>query len=195
MSPGANRPTAVVVTGIGVVAPCGIGVEAFWEGLHHRPADGDRRPIPDWDPSPWFKSPKEVRRADAFTQYALAAAAMALEQAGDLGADPARIGVMIGTGIGGIGTNEEQIVINHVKGSRRVSPFLFPMMMPNAAAAAVSMRYGFEGPCEATVTACAAGTHSIGNAARLITSGRCDVVLAGGSEAARHLPQWPVLAT
>jgi 3-oxoacyl-[acyl-carrier-protein] synthase II len=107
---------------------------------------------------------------------------MALAQAGPLGADPSRIGVLIGTGIGGITTNEEQIVIRHTKGDRRVSPFLVPMMMPNAAAATVSMRHGFQGPCEATVTACAAGTHSIGNAARLITSGRCDAVLTGGSE-------------
>lgn len=184
MSVTASRPPAVAVTGIGVVAPCGLGVDAFWDGLMQRPADGDRRPIPDWDPSPWYASPKESRRADRFTQYAVVAAAMALESTGDLHADPARIGVMIGTGIGGIGTNEEQIVIRHVKGDRRVSPFLVPMMMPNAAAAAVSMRNGFEGPCETTVTACAAGTHSIGNAARLITSGRCDVMLAGGSEAA-----------
>ncbi|MEM8925348.1 MAG: beta-ketoacyl-ACP synthase II [Actinomycetota bacterium] len=179
--------SVVAVTGLGVVAPCGIGTDAFWSGLHVAPADGDRRSIPDWDPAPYFDNAKEARRADPFTQYALAAAAEALDQAGDFGVDPARIGVMIGTGIGGIGTNEEQIVIRHVKGDRRVSPFLVPMMMPNAAAAAVSMRHGFQGPCETTVTACAAGTHSIGNAARLITSGICDVVLAGGSEA----PQCP----
>jgi 3-oxoacyl-[acyl-carrier-protein] synthase II len=173
---------SVAITGIGVVAPCGLGTEAFWEGLLTKPADTRQRSVPDWDPLPWFANPKEARRADPFTQYALAAAAMALEQAGRFEADPSRIGVLIGTGIGGITTNEAQIVICHTKGERRVSPFLVPMMMPNAAAAAVSMRYGFQGPCEATVTACAAGTHSIGNAARLITSGRCDVVLTGGSE-------------
>jgi 3-oxoacyl-[acyl-carrier-protein] synthase II len=139
--------------------------------------------VPDWDPTPWYSNPKEARRADAFTQYAMAAADMALESAGELGADPDRVGVLIGTGVGGIGTNEEQIVIRHEKGDRRVSPFLVPMMMPNAAAAAVSMRFGFGGPCEATVTACAAGTHSIGNALNLVRSGRCDAVLAGGSEA------------
>lgn len=172
----------VAVTGLGVVAPCGVGADAFWRGLLQQPADGDRR-IPDWDPSPWFDNPKEARRADPFTQYALAAAALALEEAGELGADPARIGVMIGTGIGGISTNETQIVVRHEKGDRRVSPFLIPMMMPNAAAAAVSMRHGFQGPCEATVTACAAGTHSLGNAVSLIKSGRSDVMLAGGSEA------------
>ena len=108
---------------------------------------------------------------------------MALSASGDLGADPDRVGVLIGTGIGGIGTNEAQIVLRHERGDRRVSPFLVPMMMPNAAAAAVSMRFGFGGPCEATVTACAAGTHSLGNALNLIRSGRCDAVLAGGSEA------------
>ncbi len=179
----------VAITGIGVVAPCGVGTEAFWNGLLVPVADGAEqsgsniRRVPDWDPSPWFANAKEARRADPFTQYAVAAAAMALEQAGDLGADPARVGVMVGTGIGGIGTLEEQIVVQHEKGPRRVSPFLVPMMMPNAAAATVSMRYGFQGPCEATVTACAAGTHSIGNAARAIQTGRCDVMIAGGSEA------------
>ncbi len=173
----------VAITGLGVVGPCGTGKEAFWNGLLAPPPDGERR-VYDWDPTPYFANPKEARRADRFSQFALAAAAEALEQAGELGADPARIGTLIGSGIGGIGTNEEQIVIQHVKGSRRVSPFLVPMMMPNAAAAAVSMRHGFQGPCEATVTACAAGTHSIGNAMRMIADGRCDVVFAGGSEAA-----------
>lgn len=173
---------AVAVTGLGVVAPCGVGVEAFWQGLLATPADGDRR-VPDWDPQPWFDNPKEARRADPFTQYALAAAAMALEDAGPLDADPDRIGVMVGTGIGGISTNETQIIVRHEKGDRRVSPFLIPMMMPNAASAAVSMRHGFQGPCETTVTACAAGTHAIGNAVNTIRSGRCDVMIAGGSEA------------
>jgi 3-oxoacyl-[acyl-carrier-protein] synthase II len=184
MTPPADRPLTAAITGIGVVSSCGVGAEAFWQGLQHQPESGDRRAVPDWDPSPWFSSPKETRRTDPFTQYALAASALALEQAGELGADPARMGVFIGTGIGGITTNEEQIVLRHEKGARRVTPFLVPMMMPNAAGAAVSMRHGFEGPCETTVTACAAGTHSIGNAARLINSGRCDVVLAGGSESA-----------
>ena len=173
---------AVAVTGLGVVAPCGVGVEAFWQGLLDQPADGDRR-IPDWDPQPWFDNPKEARRADPFTQYALAAAAMALDSAGSLDTDPDRIGVMVGTGIGGITTNEEQIVVRHERGDRRVSPFLIPMMMPNAASAAISMRHGFQGPCETTVTACSAGTHAIGNAVNTIRSGRCDVMIAGGSEA------------
>lgn len=173
---------AVAETGLGAVAPCGVVNEEFWNGLLTQPADGDRR-VPNWDPSPWFDNPKEARRTDPFTQYALAAAAVAMETTGDLQADPDRIGVMVGTGIGGIGTNETEIVVRHEKGDRRVSPFLVPMMMPNAAVASISMRHGFQGPCEATVTACAAGTHSIGNALLQIRSGRCDVVLAGGSEA------------
>ena len=172
----------VAVTGLGVVAPCGIGVDAFWEGLCGPAPIGDRR-IVNFDPAPYFSNPKEVRRADRCTQFAIAASEMALAQAGDLTADPARSGVFIGTGIGGIETLEHQILVMNDKGERRVSPFLIPMMMPNAAPAAVSMRYGFQGPAENTCTACAAGTHAIANAARLIAHGRCDVVLAGGSEA------------
>lgn len=173
---------AVAVTGLGVVAPCGVGAEAFWQGLLRAPEHGDRR-LPDWDPSPWFNNRKEARRADRFTQFALAAATEALDQAGTMNVEPSRVGVMIGTGIGGISTNEEQIITRYEKGDRRVSPFLVPMMMPNAAGASVSMRYGFQGPCESIVTACAAGTHSIGAAVHTIRAGRCDVIVAGGSEA------------
>ena len=172
----------VAVTGMGVVASCGIGTDAFWEGLCGDAPEGDRR-VHDFDPSPHFDNPKEVRRSDRCTQFAIAAADMALEQAGTLTADSFRRGVFIGTGIGGIATLEEQILVRHEKGSRRVSPFMVPMMMPNAAPAAVSMRHGFQGPAENTCTACAAGTHALANAARLIAHGRCDVVLAGGSEA------------
>ncbi len=173
----------VAVTGVGVVATCGIGKDAFWSGLFATPADGTQRRVEEWDPLPYFGNPKDARRSDRFSQFALAATAEALEQSGDFDVDRGRIAVLIGTGIGGITTNEEQIVNRHVKGDRRVSPFLVPMMMPNAAAASVSMRHGFQGPCEATVTACAAGTHSIGNAINMIRSGRADVVIAGGAEA------------
>ena len=173
----------VAVTGLGVVAPCGIGVDAFWDGLCGPAPVGDRR-VDDFDPSLWFDSPKEVRRADRCTQFAVAAADMALEQAGDLTADPGRRGVWIGTGIGGIQTLEDQITTRLDKGERRVSPFLVPMMMANAPSASVSMRHGFQGPAENTCTACAAGTHAVANAARLVASGRCDVMIAGGSEAA-----------
>ena len=172
----------VAVTGMGVVASCGIGTDAFWKGLCGDAPEGDRR-VHDFDPTPHFDNPKEVRRSDRCTQFAIAAADMALEQAGTLTADSFRRGVFIGTGIGGIATLEEQILVRHEKGSRRVSPFMVPMMMPNAAPAAVSMRHGFQGPAENTCTACAAGTHALANAARLIAHGRCDVVLAGGSEA------------
>src|SRR3546814_20686177 len=90
--------------------------------------------------------------------------------------------VSVATGIGGIETLEEQIVVNAEKGPRRVSPFLVPMMMPNSAGASVSMKYGWQGPCESIVTACAAGTHGITRSADLISWDRCDAVLPGGSE-------------
>jgi 3-oxoacyl-[acyl-carrier-protein] synthase II len=173
----------VVVTGMGVVAPCGIGLEAYWQGLLSAPQPGIRR-VEDFDPVPYFDNPKEVRRSDRFSQFALAAAAMALDHAGDLAADPSRIGVNIATGVGGLSTLEEQILVNYQKDSRRVSPFLVPMMMSNAASAAVSMRYGFQGPCETTVTACAASTHSLGSAMRYIRWDMVDVMIAGGTEAA-----------
>ncbi len=173
----------VAVTGIGVVTPCGVGSDAFWAGLLGPAEVGSERRVTDFEPEQWFENRKEARRTDRFAQFAFAAAAMALEEAGDLKVDPARAGVLIGTGVGGIATLEEQIQTFYNKGADRVSPFLVPMMMGNAAAAGVSMRYGFQGPCETTVTACAAGTHSIGNAARMVRDGRADVMLAGGSEA------------
>ena len=172
----------VAITGIGVVSPCGIGVDAFWNGLLS-PAPEGLRHITDFDPAPYFDGPKDARRTDRFAQFALAAASEALAMSGELAGDPARIGVWIGTGIGGLNTLEEQVLVNEHKGSRRVSPFMVPMLMANAAAAAISMRYGFQGPCENTCTACAAGTQSLGNAFRLITSGTCDAVIAGSSEA------------
>ena len=173
----------VVVTGLGVVSSCGIGIESFWEGLCASPSAGDGR-VENFDPTIYFENAKDARRSDRCTQFAIAAAHMAMEQTGELAAETDRSGVFIGTGIGGIETLEEQINILLEKGSRRVSPFLVPMMMPNAATAAVSMKYGFQGPAENTCTACAAGTHAIINASRLITSDRCDVVIAGGTEAA-----------
>lgn len=179
---GATRRVAVV--GVGVVGPCGIGRDAFWEGLS-RPASGAQRLVEGFDPTAYFANPKEARRADRFTQFALAAAAEAWDHAGAPTqlAGP-RAGSWIASGIGGLSSLEEQAEVLRAKGERRVSPFLVPMMMANAAGAAVSMRYGLQGPCENTVTACAAGTHAIGNGARLIRDGRCDLVLAGGSEAA-----------
>lgn len=176
------KPRRVVVTGIGVLAKCGTGLDAYWKGLL-QPAEAGPRTIEDFDPSPWF-GPKEARRTDRFAQFSVAAAHMALEDAGELTADLDRSGVLIATGVGGLNTLEDQIVVCHEKGPARVSPFLVPLMMCNAGAAAVSMRFGWRGPCETTVTACAASTHAIGNAARLIAMGTCDAVMSGGTEAA-----------
>jgi 3-oxoacyl-[acyl-carrier-protein] synthase II len=113
---------------------------------------------------------------------AIGAAEMALEQSGQVGADPDRSGVIIATGVGGLETLEEQIQVRLEKGEKRVTPFLVPIMMANAAAASVSMRVGWRGPCETIVTACAASTQAIGYAARLIQWGICDAVMTGGAE-------------
>ena len=172
----------VAVTGLGVVSSAGIGIEAYFTGLCGPAPVGERR-VTGFDPGSYFDSPKEARRADPYAQFAMAATAEALAQAGEIGADPTRCGTLIGTGVGGITTLENQIGVLHEKGPHRVSPFLVPMMMANAAAAMLSMKYGWMGPCENVATACAAGTHAIGNAARLISTGRCDMVAAGGSEA------------
>jgi 3-oxoacyl-[acyl-carrier-protein] synthase II len=178
----AGQRRRVAVTGVGVVASCGIGKEAFWAGLLAPPPDERVRPVTGFDATPLF-GPKEVRRVDRFAQFAVAAAEMALADGGAPDVDPDRAGVVIGTGVGGLTTLEEQIQVRIEKGERRVSPFLVPMMMANAASATVSMRKGWRGPCETVVTACAAGTHSIAAGARLIEWGRCDAVLAGGAEA------------
>lgn len=174
----------VAITGLGVVAPCGVGRDAFWSGLFGPGLVGVERhtTIEDWDPSPWYDSPKDARRADRSEQYAIAAAAEALEQSGRPAADDARIGTIFGTGVGGIHTLEEQIAIRLDRGERRVSPFLVPMMMANAPGAAVSMRHGLRGPNETICTACAAGTHAIGYAARLIAWDMADAVVTGGTE-------------
>ena len=172
----------VAITGLGVVSAAGIGADAYFEGLCSPAPVGDRR-VTGFDPNAHFESPKEARRADPYTQFLVAAADQALDQAGEIEADPTRCGTMIGTGVGGITTLEQQIGVLKEKGPRRVSPFLVPMMMANAGGATLAMRYGWMGPSENVVTACAAGTHAVGNAARLIADGRCDAVLAGGSEA------------
>ena len=175
----------IAITGYGVVAPCGIGKEAFWKGLLGPGFTGSRSiELQDWDPLPYFDSPKDARRSDRCEQFALAAAGEAIAQSGTLPYDPSRIGTIFGTGIGGLRTLEEQVIVRVEKGERRVSPFLVPMMMSNASGAAISMRYGFQGPAETVCTACAASTHAIGNAARLIAWGRCDAVVTGGSESA-----------
>jgi 3-oxoacyl-[acyl-carrier-protein] synthase II len=168
-----------------VVAPCGIGKEAFWAGLLGPGTSGNLSiEIENWDPLPYFPGPKEARRSDRHEQYALAAAFEALAQSGDLPYEKSRIGTIFGTGIGGLRTLEEQIIVCHEKGERRVSPLGIPMMMSNASGAAISIRYGFQGHLEIICTACAAATHAIGNAARLIALGNCDAVIAGATESA-----------
>jgi 3-oxoacyl-[acyl-carrier-protein] synthase II len=171
----------VAITGLGVVSCCGIGTEALWTGLNGPPPEGERR-AHDFDPERWFTT-KEARQVDRFAQFAVAVADMALEDAGDLDADPGRSGVVMGTGVGGLETLETQILVFGAKGPRRVSPRLVPMMMSNAGAASVSIRLGWHGPSETITTACAAGAHSIGHAARLVASGRCDVAIGGAAEA------------
>ena len=173
----------IAVTGVGVVSSAGIGKEAFWNSLLNGvPKNGFL--IEDFDPLPFFDgNAKEARRADRFQQFALAAAKEAIDQAGDFVIDPTAVGTMIGTGVGGLGTLEDQVRVLLDKGPRRVSPFLVPMMMANAASASVSMTYNLQGPCETIVTACAAGTHSIGRAAELIRSGKVKAMVAGGAEA------------
>jgi 3-oxoacyl-[acyl-carrier-protein] synthase II len=180
---GAGR--RVAITGYGVVAPCGIGRKAFWDGLNG-PGITDHRSIEiaDWDPLPYFDNPKEARRADRVEQFAVAAAAEAFEHAGRPSAESHRFGTIYATGVGGLRSTEDQIEVLLTKGERRVSPFLVPMMMPNAPGAAISMRYGLRGPNETITTACAASTHAIGYAARLIAWDMCDAVVTGGAESA-----------
>lgn len=176
----------IAITGFGVVAPCGQGKQAFWDGLLGPGLTdvGRSVEIQNWDPTPYYATPKDARRADLSEQFAVAAAAEAMEQAGTLTAESARIGTIFGTGVGGIHTLEEQIVVRLERGERRVSPFLVPMMMANAPGAAVSMRYGLRGPNETICTACAAGTHALLYAARLIAWGLADAIVAGGTERA-----------
>lgn len=174
----------VAVTGLGAVTCCGLGTDALWDGLVTPSIDGERR-VPGFDPQIYF-GPKEVRRVDRFAQFSVAAAEMAVAHAGDVGADPWRSGVVFGTGVGGFETLADQVQVYLEKGPRRVSPFFVPMMMPNAGAATISMRFGWHGPSETITTACAAGTHSIGAAAQLVASGRCDVAVGGGAEASLH---------
>ena len=191
-----GRPR-VVVTGVGVKTPAGNDVASFWEQLcagrasarrieSFDPADlsitfaGEVR---DFDAAEYF-GPKEARRQDRVTQLGFGAAADALGDAGELGADPSRCAVIIATGVGGLHTLEENERIYFEKGPSRVSPFFVPMMMPNATAGVVAMQLGWTGPNLCVATACAAGAHAIGEGVRLIRDGTADVVMAGGTEAA-----------
>jgi 3-oxoacyl-[acyl-carrier-protein] synthase II len=184
---------------MGVISPVGNTLDEFWTSLTEgRSGTGlltkfdvekyssrVAAEVKNFDPEKYI-DPKELRRMDRFCQYAVAAAVMAMEQSGMDGnaVNPDRAGVVIGSGIGGIETIETQKEILDEKGPRRISPFLIPMLIINMASGLVSIRYGFRGPNTAVVTACASGTHAIGDAMRIIQRNEADVMLAGGSEAA-----------
>jgi 3-oxoacyl-[acyl-carrier-protein] synthase II len=170
----------VAVTGFGAISCAGVGVEALWNALLLDHAPESKRIAP-FDAT-HIGGPKELRRFDPFTMYSLMAADEAWLQSG-LSGPLVDAGSIVTTGIGGLQTVIEQLGVLNAKGPDRVSPFMVPMMMPNAATAAVSMRFGLGGPCETVTTACAAGTHAIGNAARLVATGRSTVAVAGGAEA------------
>jgi 3-oxoacyl-[acyl-carrier-protein] synthase II len=176
----------VVVTGVGAVTPLGNDAGALHEGwLAGRTGfrDGEA-PCAEFDPTAVLTA-KEARRADRFTQLAIVAAEEAIAQAGlNGGTDPSRIGCIVGTGIGGIGTIESSHTVLEQRGPERVPPLSVPLMMSNAAPAALAMRHGLRGPMYGTVSACAAGAHAIGTAARTIQFGDADVVVTGGAEAA-----------
>ncbi|MFN8027851.1 MAG: beta-ketoacyl-ACP synthase II [Acidimicrobiia bacterium] len=190
-----GRPR-VVVTGMGVKTPAGVTVDALWDavcagkGTAKRIQRFDPSELPvqfagevlDLDPEKYF-GPKEVRRVDRFTQLGFGAAADALEQAGELGADPSRVAVIAATGVGGLETMEANEATFLERGASRVSPFFVPMMMPNAAAGMISIRYGFTGAALCVSTACAAGANAIGEGLRMVRDGSADVVVAGATEA------------
>jgi len=189
----------VVVTGLGLVTPLGNSVEETWAGLVAGRSGAAR--ISRFDPSPldvtfacevkgfdgqaWIDR-KEARRYDLFLQYAIAASQQAVDAAGFGGGfpHPDRAGVLIGSGIGGMQTFEDQARIFIEKGPGRVSPFFVPMFIPDIAAGIVSIRFGLTGPNYCTVSACASSAHAVGQAYRLIRDGDADVMVAGGTEAA-----------
>jgi 3-oxoacyl-[acyl-carrier-protein] synthase II len=191
---------SVVVTGIGLVTPLATGTEETWQAALACKSGVDT--IKGFDASAFptriagevsdfdamaskFVDAKELRRNDRFIHFALAAAQLAIE---DSGLDPSkedgdRIGVVIGSGMGGIATIEETLATLKERGLRKVSPFFVPSVVINLAGGQVSLRYGFRGPSFAPVSACATGNHAIGDAMLMIERGMCDVVIAGGAEA------------
>ncbi len=189
----------VVITGLGVVTPVGTGKKTFWENLcagksgvskvtHFDVSDYPTQigaVVKDFDPLNYLDK-KEARRMDRFGQFAVAAARLAVDDSGlDTSAiDWERAGVSVGSGIGGIQTLEDQIKVLNEKGPRRVSPFFVPMLIANMASGYISIEFGLKGPNTTLVTACATGTHSVGEAFRVIQRGEADVMVAGGSEAA-----------
>ncbi|MDZ4340409.1 MAG: beta-ketoacyl-ACP synthase II [candidate division NC10 bacterium] len=188
----------VVVTGMGVVSPVGIGVDRFWKAVvagtsgvrritAYDPTGHDCQiaaELKDFDPLQWIEK-KEIRKMDLFVQYALAAGIMAVEDSA-LKVDDAnrrRIGVLVGTGMGGIPMLVEQHRILLEKGPGRVSPFFIPGIIPNMASGRISMQFGLKGPNLCVSTACATGNHAIGDSLRIIQRGEADVMVAGGTEA------------
>jgi 3-oxoacyl-[acyl-carrier-protein] synthase II len=189
----------VVVTGLGLVTPVGTDVESSWSAL--LAGTPGAAPITKFDPQQLsvrfacevkgfdalrYMDRKEARRYDLFAQFALAAAHQAVTQAGleDKVPDPDRVGVVIGSGIGGMQTYEENCKAFVTKGPDRVSPFFVPMFIPDIAAGLVSIRYGLKGPNYATVSACASSAHAIGDSFNLIRHGQADAMVTGGAEAA-----------
>ena len=189
----------VVITGLGLVTPLGLTAAETWENLlagrsgagpiQRFDATGlDVRfacEVKDFDPGNYMDR-KEAKRADRYAQYAIAATTMALADAGigDAFPDPDRTGVIIGSGIGGIGTFEEQCRLFLEKGPGRVSPFFVPMFIPDIASGLVSIRWNARGPNYCTVSACASSAHALGEAFRLVQSGVADMMVTGGAEAA-----------
>lgn len=191
----------VVITGMGVVSPVGNDVPTMWESLLGGASGGG--PITHWDATEDFAcrigcevkgfdpldylEKREVRRHDRVSQFAVAASAQALADAGlegvPDGTDPHRFGVIFGSGIGGISTFEEQHRKLIEQGPKRVSPFFIPMFIPDISAGLISIRWGLQGPNYATVSACASSAHAIGDAMRHIRHGDADVMIAGGAEA------------
>jgi 3-oxoacyl-[acyl-carrier-protein] synthase II len=189
----------VVVTGLGLVTPVGTDVDSTWSALlagtpgaapitKFDPKDQSVRfacEVKGFDPLKYIDR-KEARRYDLFAQFALATAQQAVTQAGlaDGFPDPERVGVVIGSGIGGMQTYEENCRLFVTKGPDRVSPFFVPMFIPDIAAGLVSIRYGLKGPNFATVSACASSAHAIGESLNLIRHGAADAMVTGGAEAA-----------
>ncbi len=178
----------VVITGVGAVTPLGVGARTLherWTAGQSGIEDGFGRSS-EFEPKDHL-SIKEVRRSDRYTQFALAAAKEALEDAGwedGPPGDPERAACVIGTGIGGIGTLEHQHIVMRDQGAERISPLSIPLLMANAACGVVAMKHDLRGQSFGTVSACAAGAHAIGMAERLIRYGDADCVVTGGSEAA-----------
>jgi 3-oxoacyl-[acyl-carrier-protein] synthase II len=190
----------VVVTGIGVVTPLGSDLDTFWNSLKNGVSGIDRitafdttgydckiaGEIRNFNPTPFFKNPKDIRRNDRYTLLAMAAAKLAFKDGGiDVEkTDTTRFGCIVGSGIGGLKTLEDQHTILMNKGPTRVSPFMIPMMISNMASGLISIEFGLRGPNFATVSACSTACHAIGESWRMIQHGEADVFLAGGSEAA-----------